>query len=205
VDPGEFRVGRQLLKKDDCETEQVFIADALENGAGYARRASDPAYMRSSLMSFHQSVSSKWQHERHSHDCDRSCPDCLRNYSNRFSHGVLDWRLALDLTDIVLGKDLPLSRWIDGAEDSSVEAFAKFCQSAEMEVATGYAGGLSTITHGKKALVVGHPLWHTREGHLQPAQNIARDELRMMGIEPEFVDARDFASKMAAYYLRLQS
>jgi DEAD/DEAH box helicase domain-containing protein len=34
VDPGEFRVGRQVLKLGDCDTEQVFIADALENGAG---------------------------------------------------------------------------------------------------------------------------------------------------------------------------
>lgn len=206
IDPAEFRVGRQVLKMDGVETEQVFLADALENGAGYALWASDPAHMRSALLAYYDVVSKKWQDPKHAHDCDRSCPDCLRNYANRFNHGILDWRLALDLADLVLGNALPLGRWIDGAEDGAIKSFDRFCKGANMDVVVDYASsGLATITHGKKALVVGHPLWHVDEGYLQPAQIEARDQLRLLGVEAIFVDARDFASRPATYYLRLAS
>jgi DEAD/DEAH box helicase domain-containing protein len=204
VDPGEFRVGRQPYRKKDCETEQVFIADTLENGAGYTRWASDPSNMRRALTGYHEVVSRKWQDEFHARDCDRSCPDCLRNYANRFSHGNLDWRLALDLADIILGKDLDLSRWIEGREEKQVDAFARFCTDAGLRVEAGYAEGLSTATRGNKALVVGHPLWHTEPGHLQPMQIQARDALRSEGIEPIFVDVRDFSARLASYFLRLR-
>jgi len=204
VDPGEFRIGRQPHRKGDCETEQVFIADTLENGAGYTRWASDPANMRSALSAYHEVVSAKWQHEFHARDCDRSCPDCLRNYANRFSHGLLDWRLALDLADLILGNELDLGRWIEGREEQQVSSFARFCTNANLPVKVGYAGGLSTARHGKRALVVGHPLWHTDAGHLQPMQTQARDELRSEGVEAIFVDVRDFSARMASYFLRLR-
>jgi DEAD/DEAH box helicase domain-containing protein len=205
IDPSEFRVGRQALRKGDCETEQVFLADALENGAGYARWASDPANLERAIREYHGVVSGKWEAANHAHDCDRSCPDCLRNYGNRFSHGILDWRLALDLADLVLGKPLPLERWIEDAELKSVQAFIKFCADAGMQVEQRYAGGLSCVCLGQKALVLGHPLWHVDPGYLQPQQVQARDELRLDGVVAEFVDARHFSTRMANYYLRLQS
>jgi DEAD/DEAH box helicase domain-containing protein len=204
VDPGEFRVGRQPYRRNDCETEQVFVADTLENGAGYTRWASDPSNMRRALAGYHEVVSRIWQDDFHARDCDRSCPDCLRNYANRFSHGYLDWRLALDLSDLVLGKELVLSRWIDGREEKQVDSFVRFCNEAELPVEARYAGGLSTVARGNKALVIGHPLWHTEPAHLQPIQIQARDELRSEGIEPIFVDVRDFSARMASYFLRLR-
>ena len=206
VDPGEFRIGRQPLRRGDCETEQVFIADSLENGAGYSRWASDPANMRRALEGYYASVAPKWQHDRHARDCDRSCPDCLRNYANRFSHGVLDWRLALDLADLILGNELPIDRWIGSrAEEAAVKAFVKLCADAGTPVTEEYANGLAYLSNGQKALVLGHPLWHTQEGYLQPQQAAARDELLRLGLQPEFVDLRDFAGRMAFYYLRLNS
>jgi DEAD/DEAH box helicase domain-containing protein len=206
VDPSEFRVGRQALRKDGCETEQVFLADAAENGAGYALWACDPDNMRTALTGYYSVVAPKWQDLRHAADCDRSCPDCLRNYGNRFSHGMLDWRLALDLADVVLGNDLPLNRWIDGAEEKAVDAFARFCKYAGTNVAVEYYAGLTTLAANGKVIVLGHPLWHTQPGYLQPRQVQARDEIRVMhGTEPSFADVRDFTFRMASYFLDLQT
>lgn len=205
VDPGEFRVGRQALRKDGCETEQVFLADAAENGAGYALWASDPDNMRTALTGYYSVVAPKWQDANHASDCDRSCPDCLRNYGNRFSHGMLDWRLALDLADVVLGNELPLDRWIDGSEGKAVDAFTSFCKHAGTNVSVEYYAGLTTLVANGKAIVLGHPLWHTQPGYLQPRQVQARDEVRAThGTEPSFADVREFASRMASYYLSLQ-
>jgi DEAD/DEAH box helicase domain-containing protein len=206
VDPGEFRVGRQALRKDGCQTEQVFVADAAENGAGYALWASDPDNMRTALLGYYSTVEPKWQDAKHAADCDRSCPDCLRNYGNRFSHGMLDWRLALDIADVVLGNDLPLDRWIDGAEEKAVDAFVSFCKHTGTNVNVEYYAGLNALLANGKAIILGHPLWHTQPGYLQARQVQARDEIRAIhGIEPSFVDVRDFTSRMASYYLGLQS
>lgn len=206
VDPGEFRVGRQALHKDGCESEQVFIADTLENGAGYSRWASDPANLRIALERYYGDVAPKWEDPSHANDCDRSCPDCLRNYANRFSHGVLDWRLALDIADLVLGKEQPKSRWIESeAEENAIKSFVKLCEGVGTPVEESGAAGLAVLVHDKKALVLGHPLWHTVEGYLQPAQMAAAKELDLQGVKAEFVDMRDFASRMATYYLRLCS
>lgn len=86
----------------------------------------------------------------------------------------------------------------------NIDSFARFCNEAELPVEARYAGGLSTITRGNKALVIGHPLWHTDPAHLQPMQIQARDELRSEGIEPIFIDVRDFSARMASYFLRLR-
>ncbi|MNE10855.1 hypothetical protein D3C80_1035860 [compost metagenome] len=205
VDPSEFRVGRQPLAVPECETEQVFVADALENGAGYARWASNPAHMEDAIKAFHASVAPKWEHPRHAGDCDRSCPDCLRNYGNRFSHGMLDWRLALDLADLVLCYPIKMERWLEGSEDPSIGAFMRICEGAGLAVEHVFSSeGLPVLRSGNRALVLGHPLWHTQNGLLQPLQRSARDELRASGIEPIFVDVRDFAARSAAYFLRLQ-
>ena len=57
-----------------------------------------------------------------------SCPDCLRSLlKTGFSHGLLDWRLALDLAELTLALPLGTGRWIDGAEFRIARAFAAFC------------------------------------------------------------------------------
>jgi DEAD/DEAH box helicase domain-containing protein len=49
VDPKEFRSGQQKIRLADAVTERIFIADALENGAGYARRMFDANRLRTAL------------------------------------------------------------------------------------------------------------------------------------------------------------
>jgi len=81
-----------------------------------------------------------------------------------------------------------------------------FATNARLPVEAGFSSsGLSTIRSGKKALVLGHPLWHTRDGYLQPRQVEARDELLANDITPVFVDAREFASRMATYFPKLRT
>lgn len=208
IDPEEFRTGRQRAKlrvgESEVDTEQVFIADKLENGAGYSRWASKPENMRSALESFCEQATPKWEAHEHAHDCDRSCPDCLRSYANRFIHGLLDWRLALDLADLALGKDLDTRRWLGGLDETYAEKFKDFADKTGLPVEIDGAEGLIAIVADKKALLLGHPLWHTREGLWQPVQYHARDDLRARGIEAKFVDVRDFANRTAKYFMELR-
>ncbi|WP_249146669.1 DUF1998 domain-containing protein [Bradyrhizobium japonicum] len=207
VSPDEFRVGRQSIAVADVRSEQIFVADALENGSGYSRMAADPVNFELWLRLHFDREQERWSKNIHSNSCDSSCPDCLRNYGNRFSHGMLDWRLALDLAQVALGEELDTSRWLGPSNDRKVEAFAGLCAQMGMPVTLEKHGGLSCVFRDGKGLVVGHPLWHRSEGAIQPAQLAAMTSLRAAyGLDflVEFVDARDFAGHPASYVLRLR-
>jgi DEAD/DEAH box helicase domain-containing protein len=207
ISPDEFRVGRQPLSVDGVRTEQIFLADALENGAGYARLASMPGNLQAWLSSHHAEQNAAWRKDAHAESCDRSCPDCLRNYGNRFSHGMLDWRLALDLAEVATGMPLDESRWLRGIDDPVVRSFAETLGSiADATVFREFHAGLACIVAGQKAIVLGHPLWHVAGGLAQPRQQSAIEALRAAyggDIDVSLVDARDLGIRQGAYLVRM--
>ena len=191
---------------EEVRTEQVFLADALENGAGYARQAARPENFRAWLRLHYERETPRWTSPSHSGDCDRSCPDCLRNYGNRFSHGMLDWRLALDLAGLALGEPLDLRRWLQGPGDPSVLAFARLCTDSGIDAKVEAHGPLPCIVAGRRAIVLGHPLWHTAGGLAQPSQVEAITSLRAAhgeDLDVILADARDFGIRPATYMVKL--
>jgi DEAD/DEAH box helicase domain-containing protein len=208
VSPDEFRIGRQELLLASTRTEQVFLADALENGAGYSRMAADPVILESWLRKHYDRERQRWEAPRHSKDCDRSCPDCLRNYGNRFTHGLLDWRLSLDLAEVTLGHGLHLGRWLKGKQDPAVTSFQMLAAQVGLDIEVDEHHGLVTIVRGEHGLVLSHPLWHFEEGLLQPVQEQARQSLVAdLGLHANvtFVDVREFTSNPASQLVRLQA
>jgi DEAD/DEAH box helicase domain-containing protein len=206
ISPDEFRVGRQPYLKDGVRTEQIFLADTLENGAGYARLAADPANFGGWLLKHHEREKARWSAPKHSGSCDSSCPDCLRNYGNRFSHALLDWRLALDVVELTLGLPIELSRWLGPGLDRSLASFSLLCEQMGRPLVIEDHGSLRCLVRGGSSLVLGHPLWSSVEGTAQPAQLQAQHGLRAahgLGTTIHFVDVRDFALRPAAYVLML--
>ena len=43
-----------------------------------------------------------WINSPHGEECDTSCNRCLRDFYNLSYHGLLDWRLAIDMTRLAL-------------------------------------------------------------------------------------------------------
>lgn len=84
----------------------IYIADTLDNGSGYAAKYADPLEFQR-LVEYVQGVFGQEYLVRKSHAdaCISSCYKCLRNYENRIVHASLDWRLAIDLLGIYLGKN----------------------------------------------------------------------------------------------------
>jgi len=208
VSPDEFRVGRQPIQIDSVRSEQLFLADTLENGSGYARMASDPDNFRRWLSSHYERERERWSRPPHSTSCDCSCPDCLRNYGNRFSHGMLDWRLALDLAEIALGLPLDVGRWLDGAIDRVAKPFVRLCNSNGVAAGAEMHGALPCVVGKERALVLCHPLWHPAEGAAQPAQLDAKRSViaaHGMGMGVDFVDVRDFMAQPAAFFQALHA
>ncbi|WP_219999903.1 DEAD/DEAH box helicase [Halomonas sp. LBP4] len=205
VDPAELKVGTQRWRMDNCITRQIYVADSLENGAGYSRYICRSDRLEKLIRSHYEKVKENWTAPAHA-DCDKSCPDCLRNYNNRFLHAALDWRLALDMVELVLGESLDTGRWL-GRADEIGQRFAELCNADGGSVRVEQADSLIAVTVGNRlSLVLSHPLWHTREGLAHDRQVNAKFELQAnhgAGLVVEFVDVRDLVLHPQAYVIKM--
>jgi DEAD/DEAH box helicase domain-containing protein len=206
VDPSELRAGRERYATQSCITEQIFLADTLENGAGYARRLHDESHFKTMLEEFYNKVKPKWEAKAHE-NCDQSCPDCLRNYGNRRVHKHMDWRLSLDVCESVLGKELDESRWLDMSPQLA-KNFASLCQDRSDEIEVREIAGLDVVVGANnKSLVLCHPLWHKREGLANDRQVDAKLELEAeYGPDHSciFVDMKQLFSRPQKFILELE-
>lgn len=136
VEPRELDVAVRPVRSGGGETAyEVVLMDTLENGSGYCRHLSEPGPLRALLASL-TDLNRGWVAtiaggERAAR-CDGSCYDCLRDYSNADLHAVLDWRLALDLSELAAGAGADLS-----ADSPRWAALVRRAEATLREVAPG--------------------------------------------------------------------
>jgi DEAD/DEAH box helicase domain-containing protein len=180
IDLSELHVGTQTIRSDEMNagwTRRIFIADSLENGAGYARHLAEPAEFAEMLKRI-QTLN--WAaNGLHASECTTSCKRCLRHFDNRSKHRFLNWRLGLDLFDLAMGRSLELSRWTDlmnslisGFEKGWRPAFEK--EGREIEV-TQIQGPVFMVQNKQDghAVVFGHPLWRLESAYRTAEQHRA--------------------------------
>jgi DEAD/DEAH box helicase domain-containing protein len=189
IDPSELQVGIQAARTSDpfLTTRQVFLADTLENGAGYAAHLGQREELALCLKT---AGALNWVlDERHNRECRDSCPVCLRSYDNRFLHPYLDWRLALDVLELVRGEDLDLSRWLSLASGLA-EGFSKaFGLEGDIKVEQ-LDGGLWGIYRKEsgRAIVLSHPLWYDDPAWFTTEQALAEESARRLVPTVQFFD-----------------
>ena len=177
LDPDEIQVGLQPIRIGHFETRRVFLADRLENGAGYAPELGQSAYLTQILDSILGELADEYEGSNHA-DCGHSCPNCLRSWDNRRLHGFLDWRLALDVASLARGLSLPANRWLSRAERLAGQFVRAYAQALPCRVES--AGDLMAIARqdGRAAVILGHPLWIQDERYLNAQQANALDIVR---------------------------
>ena len=207
VSPDELQVGLQPWKTEaGTVTRRIFIADSLENGAGYARHLGSPDVLARVVSGVVEEIASKIASAHHGEVCDSSCPDCLRSYDNRFIHPHLDWRLALDLAQIAKGETLLTERWLSRGEvmvDSFVSAFGRHTEFEA--VAAEGLHGVASPPAGRVA-VFGHPLWRAASEFFVKKQRAAESRLRSdwaVG-QVQFFDLRTLQRHPAKVFAWLQ-
>jgi len=84
---------------------EVFLSDSLDNGAGYVSKYGKESLF-SNLINFVKKniIGDSILGRKHADYCLSSCYHCIRNYENRRFHNELDWRLGIDMLDILCGK-----------------------------------------------------------------------------------------------------
>jgi len=164
LDPGELAVGMNpvrvpLLAADEPDAKAqvaaaVYLADTAENGAGYASELGQARVFESLLSRTLDDVLDKWHTPEHLRNCDLSCPDCLRSYDNSRRHSLLDWRLAVDMLELVVGRRLTVTRSLPD-DLSLLEPAAHALQGSTALL----IHGLPAIARGKQCVLLAHPLW----------------------------------------------
>ena len=154
----------------------VFIADALDNGAGYAAEIAEEDNFSRLISDARKTLTDDWTAADHA-SCTSSCLDCLRSYDNRQLHGSLDWRLSLDMLDLLAGETLRLDRWVDLGEMVADGISKTGLMPSHLTVGQTELG-FSFIAHSSsgKAVLLGHPLWHRGEDQATEEQIDAIDE-----------------------------
>lgn len=201
VSPEELVIDLQLAQQFDVLSARVFIADALDNGSGYAKELSDPEVMRHLLGQGRKNLSSRFEELTHTERCFPSCPDCLRSWDNRRHHPSLDWRLALDMLDLASGAALQEERWF-----AMGRAAAHWTTKLMPEISVLQVHGVPVLTapglEGRRAVVLGHPLWWKDRRYSTDLQENVLLDLEDDGWTPTTSDVLEF-QRSPARSLRL--
>ena len=186
---------------------QAFLCDRLENGAGYCRFLANAAEFQQLLQQGNpntsNSIAAKWTTvttsavlEGHTLRCDTSCNICLRDFHNLPYHGLLDWRLALDMARLARSSTAIIdlaSLW-----GATLNPWTNIVSAANAPVPAtlqrlGYGtpvqfGNLRGYIHQNPArktiLIERHPLWNDQHPDWSAAYaDASAEHLRIMGFE----------------------
>ena len=172
----EIKVGLRVLPDGGGGIKgQIFLSDALENGAGYASLLGVPSETQALLELVVGRSSSTFYGflagEKHAgpgqNACMTSCPDCLRDYSNLPYHGILDWRLGLDLARLALDADAKIDLSVEYWQGLDAEAARPYFAAKRGWEQVSF-DGLQAGRRDDKAEIITHPLWDCNARRLGP-------------------------------------
>lgn len=206
VDTQELDAGLRSAKQGNFTVGQAFLCDKLENGAGYCRWLGREENFKQLLEQgnclVQKTTAALWtgafdeitdESENHGLVCDTSCNRCLRDYFNLPYHGLLDWRLALDMIQIVISptSSISLTKSLNGQQNIWRALLEKPNSPIPILMQRlGYLentllGELRVYIHsGKQRLLIErHPLWTNEHPDYVKAVNQARQEYPNHNIE----------------------
>ncbi|MER6405032.1 DEAD/DEAH box helicase [Streptomyces viridosporus] len=106
IDRRELIAGVHAGPHTDGPALYAFLADSLENGAGFSTHLGSESGL-TPFMGRVEELLEDLHEPRHADRCRSSCDRCLRDYSNMAVHPLLDWCLAAHLLAVLGGDSLP--------------------------------------------------------------------------------------------------
>jgi len=129
-------------------------------------------------------LAEQWTREQHVQDCSASCNRCLREFNNQSYHGLLDWRLALDMARLAADHDASIDLTSDWGDRPNPW---KSIQATVLAVLDklGYsqlppAGTLRAFAHRQNPQLVWieiHPLWQQDHDQVTNAVRLLRERI----------------------------
>jgi Lhr-like helicase len=182
IDQSEIQVGLAPARRESQAVGGMFLADSLENGAGYASRIKGTiGDLLSGLSEYFEGA-----HRRADRRCDSSCHLCLRDHINWPWHSLLDWRIALDLQSVLVGE--AVTGYPFASSDKIIlEKLASELQSDYSEIASAPA----LRGRSGSVIVFVHPFMDTSTTSSEDFTVAARAELPAVQFASTFDLARE--------------
>jgi len=175
IESQELRVGLRLAGAGTDAHGEIFIADSLENGAGYSTHLGrEPHFER--VLEEASSYLTLLRRSEHADVCDSSCYDCLRDYFNANYHPLLDWRLGRDMLDLLEGRALDVAAWHELEARISGQLASDFAGTA-----LKLDGDVNAVDFGTQLMLVVHPLESQHQHPRRLGEAIADAEERGFG------------------------
>jgi hypothetical protein len=152
VQPQELQVGLRTRNLGGVVAPQLFLADSLENGAGYCTHLGQSDHLKE-LVAHAAEFIAKLSTGSHAETCKTSCYDCFREYTNMTFHPLLDWQLGRDMLNLLKGSSIDLSLWASTEERLARSFASEFGGAARLA-----PSGSWLVTFDQFAAVVAHPL-----------------------------------------------
>lgn len=134
-------------------TVQAFLADTLENGAGFSTHLGSEQFLPEFLNAITNYLA-ELEEDDHPHACNSSCYRCLRDYGNMAYHALLDWRLARDLFGLLRDGTLDIDR---EAESKALTRWAASFGATVVDLPSASAAVIDTPQYGAYGVVLRHP------------------------------------------------
>ncbi len=202
ISPEELDISNlRQVEVNGHKVGEIIISDRLANGSGFTDWLSQnwqqilQEIVKPNSTQLISSFASSLISEKHRHDCDSSCYDCLRQYRNINYHGLLDWRLGISLLKILASESEKcglegdfsgpeLKNWLKQAQELRNTFCTCFSSCSPQTFAS-----LPGFEIGNKQVIIVHPLWNlkpeNRQGILAEAVSITSNR----EIEPQFLDS----------------
>jgi len=180
IDALELQAGFRSLSGESQPFGEAFLSDQLENGAGYCQFLAQPEefqkLMEQANPSNKNSIAQKLLAE-HGNNCDTSCNLCLRDYQSLAYHGLLDWRLALDMAGLLMSDSAVIN--LDSPWKNLEARISATLQRLGYKPPTMF-GTLTGYVHKHPMRqiiqIVRHPLWKNEHPEWLEAEKIAETQ-----------------------------
>lgn len=194
VETQELDAGVYPTGLADQLVAEAFLADSLENGAGYSTHLGQPDQLPSLFGKLEKMCAELELHSDAGEACDSSCYECLREYGNSHYHPLLDWRLAVDLARLAMTGQIDNESHTPLARDLA----NRFADSFPNWVA-GEVAGVPCVrdTGDGQAFLIAHPLEAARPGWLSARLSEAVIELEPEGYSLNPGDGPGAAKRLA--------
>lgn len=134
-------------------TVHAFLADTLENGAGFSTHLGSEQFLPEFLEAIERYLA-ELEKDDHPKTCNSSCYRCLRDYGNMAYHALLDWRLARDLFGLLRDGELHVDR---ADEAKALRRWAESFGATVLGLPAASAAVIDTPQYGKFGVVLRHP------------------------------------------------
>lgn len=132
----------------------AFIADTLENGAGFSSHLGSPEVLPELLQRV-EAYLNQLDEPDHAGECAASCYRCLRDYGNMAYHALLDWRLARDLFQVLRGRPLEFNQV---AEEAALGRWSRSYNAVTLDGLPAASARFDNPLRGRFIVVARHPL-----------------------------------------------